>query len=199
MPPKINTLCWRCRHDHQACVRDPNNPEGSCVRCAGLGYTCAIVEPEQREGRRLNFMKCDQCRRDRQKCTPIGSDWPERCTRCIRKGLPCSPRSQTKGLPRRKPGSGNDTGSGSGGPPDSYGGEDQDRDDFPEYEYYEGDDAGYPVEYGHDASGNYQYVTYDQASYGAYQNYAGYDQQQYGQDAYGQPVGYNQAQYSYNY
>ncbi|KAF3908786.1 hypothetical protein ABW21_db0205746 [Orbilia brochopaga] len=140
---------------------------------------------------------------DRQKCLPIGSDWPEKCTRCIRKGLPCSPRSQTKGLPRRKPGSGNEPGSGSGsggGPSDPYGGEDQDQDEFQDYEYYEGDEAGYPVEYGHDASGNYQYGNYGQGTYGAaYQNYPGYDQQQYGQETYVQPLEYNHARYAYNY
>ncbi|KAJ6255985.1 hypothetical protein Dda_9279 [Drechslerella dactyloides] len=196
MPPKNNTLCWRCRRDHQACLRDPNNPEGRCERCASLGYTCAIEQPEQWEGRTLNFMKCDQCRRDRQKCEPKGSDWPERCNRCVRKGLPCSPRSQTKGLPRRKRESGNAPDSGSGGPSDSYGGDDQGGDDVQEYEYYEGDEAGYPLEYG---QGNYQYGAYGHDAYDTYQNYTGYDQQQYGQDAYGQPLVYSQTQYSYNY
>ncbi|KAF3941988.1 hypothetical protein ABW19_dt0210319 [Dactylella cylindrospora] len=192
---KDEAMCWRCRHDHQSCVRDPPNFY-RCQRCEQFGYTCAIERPEQvPEGRSLNFMKCDQCRKDRQKCAPKGSDWPERCDRCVLKGFPCSVRSQTKGQPRsRRTGSGGEGSSRGGGPTDSQGGEGY----YDNEEEYEEEDDG--SGYGSGSSGGYQqHAAYGQTGYGQ-----GYSNQQYGyggytHDAYGQPVGYGQAQYGYTY
>ncbi|KAF3913549.1 hypothetical protein ABW20_dc0104333 [Dactylellina cionopaga] len=192
MPPRSNTTCWRCRHDRQACVRDPYDPE-TCSRCQQLRYTCALAKPppDEREGRILKFLKCDQCRRAHQRCSP--SDDPERCTRCVEKKLPCSPLTNTKKMPRKpRPGDGP---GGSGGHSDSRG-PDSDYTESESPEQYDEEDQSYPADYTHN-SNQYHYPVYSE-QYGSYGNYANYNPNTYDPAMYGQSEGYNQPEYSYN-
>ncbi|EPS41764.1 hypothetical protein H072_4261 [Dactylellina haptotyla CBS 200.50] len=198
MPPKINTTCWRCRHDRQGCVRDPYDPE-TCNRCRGLRYTCGLNEPppDQREGRRLRFFKCDYCRKAHQVCLP--SDDPERCARCVERKLPCSALTNTKSRPRpRKSHDGGNDNSG------SQGGSHSQDDTYPESdspEYYEEEDPAYAEKYGHDPNytghAQYQYGVYSQ-HYEPYGDYPNYPRDVYQQDTYGQAQSYSQQPYGFS-
>ncbi|KAK6495059.1 hypothetical protein TWF481_003086 [Arthrobotrys musiformis] len=196
MPPKSNTTCWRCRHDRQACVRDPYDP-ANCDRCKRFKYTCTLAQPtpEERQGRVLHFYKCSYCRDARQKCLS-SQDEPNRCQRCVVRCLPCSPRTSMKHMPRKKS-SGGGGSSGSGG---SQGGDSGDA--SPDYDFLEEEEEtayqdGYNYEAG-SSSGNQHYNGHGQEY--QYNQYPNYGEETYHQSQYGHPHthAYGQPQYGYN-
>ncbi|KAH7084983.1 hypothetical protein BKA63DRAFT_7347 [Paraphoma chrysanthemicola] len=49
-----------------------------------------LAQPDGRQKRKFNLVKCDRCRFDRQSCTPSHRVWPTKCNRCVQKDFPCS-------------------------------------------------------------------------------------------------------------
>ncbi|RVD89431.1 uncharacterized protein DFL_000439 [Arthrobotrys flagrans] len=199
MPPKSNTMCWRCRHDRQACVRDFSSADpATCDRCKRYKYTCTLAEPtpEERQGRVLEFWKCSYCRDARQKCRESQDDL-DRCDRCVLRNLPCSVRTSKKHMPRKKGSSG---GGSSGG---LQGGDFTEGDsNSPEYDPLDEDEASYHERYSYEASSsvNQHYGEYGQ-DYSQYTHsqYPSYGEGTYHQSSYGQPAShaYGQPQYGY--